>query len=258
MISADRISFRLLGPLEVWRSGERIEVGQRRPRVILGVLLLEAGRMVSLDRLTELSWYGQEPPRTARNSIQVCISTLRGALGETAPVVKSGGGYRIDVDRQLVDAHKFRDLVAKARDLGRERCVAVLREAAALWRGPILSGTFSDELRHQLTTGLDAERLAAIEMRIEAELTLGNQNAIIGELSDLASANPHRERLIGLYMLALYRDGQITRSLEVYREFRDRLDRELGLDPGPKLRDLEVSILQHSPDLITASTIFAS
>ncbi|MDG4798269.1 AfsR/SARP family transcriptional regulator [Micromonospora sp. WMMD1082] len=243
--------FRLLGSLEVHRHGRQVPIGARRHRVALGALLLEANRLVPIDRLTELIWPEQEPPRTARNAIQVSISTLRAALGDSAPIVKSGDGYQISVAPQAVDVHRFRDLVTRARDAEPARTVQLLREADGLWRGPVLAGTLADGARHRVATGLDEERAAAVEDRIDAELQLGHHHAVVGELFDLVRTYPHRERLFGLLMIALYRDGQPVRALELYQELRSRLIEEFGTDPGPELRRLETDILRQSAELLS-------
>jgi DNA-binding SARP family transcriptional activator len=240
--------FRLLGPLEVGRRGEHIHTGPRRQRLILGVLVLEAGRFVSSDRLAELIWCGREPPRSARNAVHVGVSLLRSLVRDVVPIEASAAGYRVDVDPESVDVRRFRDLIARARDLDPASQVGILREAEGLWRGAVMEGTFTHELRHLLCAGLSEERTLATELRMDAELRLGRHRAIIGELTDLTRAYPTRERLVGQLMLALYRDGQAVRSLDAYRNFHQRLAAEFGMDPGPALRQLEVSILRHSID----------
>ncbi len=236
---------------------EQVNLGVRRQRLIFGILALWAGQPVQLGRLITAAWSGQEPPATARNAIQICISRLRARLGDIAAIVTVGDGYRLDTDPGFIDLHRFRALAASARDLDGERRVAELRQAEGLWRGPVLSGELSDDARQRLCAGLNEERLAVIEERIDAELHLG-RHQLIGELTDLVRAHPTRERMIGHLMLALYRDGQAARALEVCRETRAMLADELGIDPGTLIRDLEVDILRQAPGLLgTARTPIA-
>lgn len=249
MATEHGLDFRLLGPLEVWRGDQRLDIGERRQRLILGMLLLDPSRSVRLDRLTDLAWLHESPPRTARNAIQVCMSRLRAALGDEAPIVHTGDGYAINVDRASIDLYRFRDLTSAARDVDGERRVELLRQAGDLWRGPVLDGTFTDDQRHLLCSGLDAEQAIAIERRIETELQLGRYADAIVELTELMQAFPTHERLARLTMLSLYRDGQASRALDVYRTFRDTLAETSGLDPGEELEALEVAVLRRTVDV---------
>ena len=242
-----RPDFRLLGSLQVWYEGAQVDVGLRRERLILGALLLERGRAVPLDRLVELTWADEPPPRTARNAVQVSISRLRTALGRAATIETEAHGYRLVVPPECLDLGRFRALVTAARGLDDARAAATLRDAELLWRGPVLAGTFPDELRSRLCTGLQEERLVAIEERMDIELRRGRHATVLGELNDLVRDHPTRERLVGALMLALYRSGHVARALEVFQLARTRLAEELGIDPGPRLCELELAILQRSP-----------
>ncbi len=245
---ASSLEIKLLGELDVRVGGTRITFGDRRHRVVLGLLLLEPGRAIQTDRLADLVWVGEEQPRTARNAIQVSISRLRTALGEAAPIVRSGDGYAIEVPRSAIDLFQFRDLVL---DVGGTATATVdlLRRACDLWRGPVLDGTFSDRLRDLVCGGIAEEYVVAVERRLELEIGLGRNAAAIVELASLVRAHPQREHLIGLYMLALYRDGQQARALDVYNSFRDALADSLGIDPGQSLQDLALSMLRGSAAL---------
>jgi DNA-binding SARP family transcriptional activator/tetratricopeptide (TPR) repeat protein/energy-coupling factor transporter ATP-binding protein EcfA2 len=244
----DSLDIKLLGELEVRLGGERVSIGDRRHRVVLGILLLDPGRAIQTDRLAHLVWLGEEMPRTARNAIQVSVSRLRAVLGEAAPIVRTGDGYAIEVPRSAIDLFRFRDLVP---DIGGTPAatVSLLDTAIGLWHGPVLDGTFSDELRSLLCGGIDEEYVVAIERRLEIEIELGRNAAAIVSLAPLVRRYPQRERLISLYMLALYRDGQGARSIEVYNGFRDFLADSLGIDPGPQLQELALSILRGAADL---------
>ena len=144
MATRDSLDIKLLGELEVWIDGDRISIGDRRHRVVLGILLLDPGRAIQTDRIADLVWLGEESPRTARNAIQVSVSRLRAALGDAAPIVRTGDGYAIDVPRSAIDLFRFRDLLP---DVGGTPAATVelLSRACQLWRGPVLDGTFTDE-----------------------------------------------------------------------------------------------------------------
>jgi DNA-binding SARP family transcriptional activator/tetratricopeptide (TPR) repeat protein len=248
------VAFRILGPLEVSIGGSPIEIAGRRQRLVLGVLLLAAGRPVSVDRLIELAWFDEEPPPSARNGLQVSLSRLRAAIGGTAEIITTGDAYRLEVDPLLVDVHRFRTMVVDSRLMTDDAAAAMLCRADALWRGPVLLDTIDDNLRDRICGGLEEERRTAVEERIDRELALGKHQRLISELVDLSRAHPTRERLIGQLMLALYREGRTQESLDAFRQARHALADQLGLDPSPTLRDLEFAILQHDPKLQPAGT----
>lgn len=246
---SDEPDIRLLGPVEVWHGADRVDLGGRRERLVLGLLALSVAEPVSASRLGEAVWSPRDPPPTARNAIQVSVSRLRAALGLLVPIVRVGDAYRLCVDAARIDLHRFRSAVITARALEDAARAASLQEADRLWRGPFLAAELTDEARSGPWAGVDEERVAAIEDRIETELRLGRHREAIVELTDLAAAHHTRERLVRLLMLALYRDDQGARALEVGRRTRARLAEDLGIDPGPGLRDLEVAILRHAPNL---------
>lgn len=250
----DETAIRILGPLEVRHRDQPVDLGVRRQRLIFGILVLWAGQPVQIGRLITAAWSGHEPPVTARNAIQICISRLRATLGGVASISTVGDGYRLDADPGVIDLHCFRQHVASARNVDGERRVAELRQAESLWRGPVLSGELPEDVRDWLCAGISEERVAALEERIEAELALGLHHQLIGELTDLVRAHPTRERMIGQLMLALYRDGQAARALQVCRETRALFSQELGIEPGALIRDLEVDILRQAPGLLGTVT----
>lgn len=241
--------FRVLGPLEAEACGTPVNLGFRRQRLILGLLLLENRRLVPTARLIDLAWFGQAPPETARNGIQVSISQLRSALQDVATFNAAGSGYRIDVEPDALDLHRFRTCLMAAREASGAERVALFRAAEREWRGQVLAGELSAELRLMLCAGLQEERIAAIEDRIATELQLGLHRQAAAELTGLIGLHPARERLAGYLMTALYRDGQSAAALEVARRTRAVLSAELGIEPGPELRDLELAILRQEPRL---------
>jgi DNA-binding SARP family transcriptional activator/tetratricopeptide (TPR) repeat protein len=242
-------AFRILGPLQARPDGNSVDLGIRRNRLILGVLLLRAGHPVGIGRLTELIWTDEAPPPSSRNAIQISISRLRSALSGSARIETVGDAYRLDVDHSLIDVFRFRALVAAASAQEAEARAVTLRAAEALWRGPLLANEIDDAGRHLLGGGLDEERTAAIEERIAAELDLGQHRRLIAELTDRVRANPTRERLVHQLMLALYRDGQGAAALDTFEQARTLLAERLGIDPGPELRELAVAILRQASHL---------
>ena len=248
-----RLEFRLLGPVEAWDDdGRRLDLGPRQQRFVLAVLLLEANRVVPVARLVELLW-PDEPPPSARHAIQVRVSALRGLLGESVPVVGDSAGYRIQVDPEAVDVHRFRARVSAARaaaDGGDDDgAVRLFRAALHLWTGQPLAGAVPEEVRDQLGHSLEEAHLVTVEDCLDAELRLGRHANVLDELTGLVRAHPTRERLVGQLMLALHRGGQTARALETARATRDHLADELGIDPGTALQDLELAILRDDPAL---------
>jgi DNA-binding SARP family transcriptional activator/tetratricopeptide (TPR) repeat protein len=240
--------FKLLGPFEI-EADEPVSIPRRRERCLLAVLLLEQGRGVSASRLAELLWDG-DPPSSARNALSTHVSRLRAALDPgLVRIDRSGSGYVLHTDPQRIDAHRFEDLVRQARDLPVPDRAPVLRSALALWRGRLLADLGSDQLRDWLGAGLEELRLAAVELRSEADLAAGRHTELIPELQCLVSTYPSRERFIADLMLALYRSQRQTDALAVYEDSRRVLADELGLSPGPELRELHERILRTDPVL---------
>jgi DNA-binding SARP family transcriptional activator/tetratricopeptide (TPR) repeat protein len=243
--------FRLLGQVEAVRQGRRIPLGRRRERCLLALLLLKAGAVVSTQRLLALLW--EDPAGTnARAQLHSHVSRLRKALSgdEQVQLVARDGGYLIDVDLETVDAHRFRVQVAEgqARRDPAERS-ALLRDALALWRGPVMADVASDQLRDRVAGDLTELRLIATELAVDAELDQGRHDEVIGELLALTFEQPTRERLTSRLMLALYRAGRQPDALAVYHRQRMRLADELGVDPSPELRDRYTAMLRHDTRL---------
>lgn len=243
--------FRLFGPFEVLERGQRLALGGAKQRALLAVLLLHRREAVSTDRLIDELW-GDRPPATAAKTIQVYVSHLRKALGDGL-LETHGHAYLLAAAPAQVDVDRFEALVADGRAaLGAgeaRRAAELLAGALELWRGPPLADFAYEPFAQSEMARLEEARLAALETRIEAELGLGRDAALIGELEALAREHPLRERLHELWMLALYRAGRQAEALEVYRTAHDHLDTELGLKPGPALRALEARILGHDPSL---------
>nr|MDT0659076.1 AfsR/SARP family transcriptional regulator [Micromonospora sp. DSM 115978] len=253
----DAVEIRLLGPVEAWSDGGRLDLGPRQQRFGLAVLALEVNHLVSVGRLVDLTW-PTGPPRTARHAVQVNISRLRAVLratrgAEAVALTTQGDGYALRGDPLIVDAHLFRDLLGRARRSVRDTDrVSLLRQALALWRGPALAGVGAPEITDTLTRGLTEERLAAEEECVDAELRAGNHLGVLGGLVELVARHPHRQRSVAQLMIAQYRAGLTADALATYRSARTAMARDIGLDPGRHLRDLEQAILRGDPGLDAA------
>lgn len=241
----DAPSFRLLGPTEVHGVSGSVDLGAPQQRCVLVALLLEAGRVVPVDRLIDLVW-PDDPPATARKAVQVYVSHLRRALADVpgAELVTVRPGYRMDADPADVDVHRFRALVrlAGASDAG--VAAEVLAEALALWRGPVVADMVTSPIRESLGASLEEERLHAVEERAAAEISLGRAQAVVAELTGYVAVYPLRERGYRLLMRALYYCGRQAEALGVYQLARVTLGERLGTEPGPELRALHEQLLR--------------
>ncbi|MFI7487810.1 BTAD domain-containing putative transcriptional regulator [Micromonospora echinaurantiaca] len=240
------MDFRLLGPFEARQDDRPVEFGSRRQeRCILGVLLLDPGRLVSTDRLIELLWHGQ-PPASARGAVHTYIGRLRASLApHRVRITTRGEGYLVEPDGHRIDVEEFSGLVHQASGTAdpAER-VRLLDEALGLWRGPLLADTADDELRGRLGRPIEELRLTGVELRAEARLALGHQVRVISELTPMVTRYPTRERLVASLMTALYRAGRQAEALQLYRTTRRTLVAELGVEPGMRLREVHRRILR--------------
>jgi YVTN family beta-propeller protein len=250
------LEFRILGPLEVRVDGATVQVGGPRQRALLTFLLLSANRVVSRDRLVEELMLDQ-PAAAANRTLTVQVSRLRKALvspgGGGPRLVARSPGYVLRVEPGELDLDAFERLLAEGREARESgeprRAAAALREADSLWRGRPLADLEFEPFARLEVERLAELRLAAIEERIEAELELGRHAALVPELEMLAADNPLRERLRGHLMVALYRCGRQADALEGYRVTRGLLAEELGLEPGPGLRAVQLAILRQDDKL---------
>ena len=253
-----RVTFGFLGTLEAHRDREPLVLGAGKPRAVLAMLLLRANEVVGTDRLIEDLWAGR-PPATAATALQNHISQLRRVLDTSDGELLSTqpAGYRLSIAPGRLDAERFDDLCRDGREAladGRPRQAAsLLREALALWRGPPLADFTYEPWAHDAIARLEELRLAALEQRIEADLALARHAELVGELESIVAEHPLRERLRGQLMLALYRCGRQAEALDVYLDTRRALVEELGLEPGPELRELHAAILDHAPSLAIAA-----
>jgi DNA-binding SARP family transcriptional activator/ABC-type branched-subunit amino acid transport system substrate-binding protein len=245
------VEFRILGPVEVVEGDRRLVLGGPKQRAVLAILLLHRGKVVSTDRLIDELW-DERPPVTAAKTIQVYVSNLRKALGN-GMLITQGRGYLLRTGPGQLDLDRFEALVDEARRALRDGKAQDgsdrFRQALTLWRGPALEDLASERFAQSARARLEEQRLAALEERIEADLALGEHAALVAELEALVREHPLRERLHLQLMLALYRSGRQAAALEHYQSARRALIDQLGIEPGPALRDLERSILAQDPAL---------
>ena len=238
-------SFSLLGPLAITVDGGPIELSGQKRRTLLAALLLRAGEVVPRDNLIDALW-GEDPPDTARNTLQVYVSQVRKLLPDGL-LETTANGYRLAVEPDAVDVFEFDRLTQAGRSAltigDAAGAVETLSRALELWRGPPTEVPQAEAVR------LEELRLTALEDRIDAELALGRHAQLVAELERLGAEHPLRERLRGQLMLALYRAGRQADALAVYQRARRTLVEELGIEPGESLRRLERAILEQDPSL---------
>jgi ABC-type transport system substrate-binding protein/DNA-binding SARP family transcriptional activator len=245
------LEFRILGRLEVHERGEPLPLGGTRQRALLALLVLRRRETVSLDRIIDELW-GESCPPTAAKTVQVYVSRLRKLLGDGV-IETRGHGYRLMVDAEQTDIDRFQRLGAQARaalEAGDVATAAAAAESAlAVWRGQPLEEVSAAPFAPAAMAELEEARLSVLEHRIEAQLQLGQGAGLTDELQRLVAEHPLRERLTAGLMLALYRSGRQAEALAAHRRTRAALDEQLGLAPGPELRELERRILVHDPSL---------
>jgi DNA-binding SARP family transcriptional activator len=247
------IEFRILGPLEVAVDGGLVTLPARQQRVLLSALLIDAGQVVSTDRLIDALW-GESPPPTAKAALHNVVAELRRLLSPGGePLTTRPPGYVVTVEDGRFDLREFEAALEQGRSALADGEYAVAaqrtRAALALWRGEPLADVTYETFAAPSIARLGEMRMVAMESRIEADLALGLHAELIGELRELVAASPMREVVRGQLMLALYRSGRQPEALDVYREWRERLGDELGLDPSPVLQRLEGAILRRDPSL---------
>ena len=248
------VVFGVLGPLDVSAGGHELELGSPQLRLVLAALLADANVVVSADRLIDVLW-GDEPPPSASSSVQKLVYRLRAFSdpGADDVVVTRPPGYVVHVDADIFDAARFERLVVEAQTLRQQGdpsgTVELLDYALQLWRGPAFGEFAVAEFARAEAARLEALRWTAIEERVEARLTLGAHEELVGELEVLVGESAFRERLWGELMLALYRSGRQAEALRAYARVRTLLGEELGIEPGMALRSLEEAMLLQKPEL---------
>ncbi|MEQ7008861.1 BTAD domain-containing putative transcriptional regulator [Actinopolymorpha sp. B17G11] len=253
-----KLSYRVLGPLEVSRGGRVLTIRAGKHRSLLAALLVSANRLVPVDELVERLW-GQNPPPTARATLATYVMRLRRILRTGAgdeeprrdPIRTRPEGYLIDAAPEQVDLGRFDQLLAEAdrHPHDPEAVLGLLADALRLWRGPALVDIPSESLQRDVAPRLEEQRLHTIERRIDTELALGRHAELVGELTALTTEHRLRERFWHQLMLALYRSRRQPDALDAYGRLRALLIDEMGLEPSTEIRALHLRILAEDPTL---------
>lgn len=253
------LEFRLLGPVEVTAGGSTVPLGGPKQRALLALLLLHRGEAVARDTLIDALW-GERPPASAATALHGYVSQLRKLLepdrrsgAPPAVLVTREPGYELRAEAEQIDVERFRRVATE----GRDRLAAgdpagastLLHEALALWRGPALADIAAEPALAADVARLEEERAAALGDRIDADLELGRHAALVGELEKVVGAAPLRERPRAQLIVALYRCGRQADALAAFRAARRTLVDEVGIEPGPALRELERLVLAQDPAL---------
>ena len=237
------VEFRLLGDVEACVSGRRLDIGHTRQRCVLAALLIDVNRPIPAEQLIARVW-ADDTPHRARNALSAYLSRLRRLLAEVSvPIAREPGGYLLTTDALSVDLHRFRDAVARARETTDPASAATLfDEALQLWRGEPFAALDTPWF-NDIRDSLEVERMSATLDRNDAALRAGRHADVLGDLMVQLHARPLDERLAGQLMLAQYRSGRQAEAMQTYRQMRDRLVDELGVDPSPPLRAVHQQIL---------------
>ncbi|MFF1420900.1 BTAD domain-containing putative transcriptional regulator [Streptomyces sp. NPDC058280] len=240
--------FQLLGPLSIAEGHDAVVLKPSKPSSLLAALLIHPDSVVSTGYLLRALW-DEDQPATARAALQSCVLRLRrlftkyGVTGNAIEAVP--GGYRMNADADTLDLVRFRVLVREAHAAGdAEGELYRLKEALTLWQGPLLANVPSQMLHRDEVPGLTEERLRTLERACDIELALGRCRQVLVDLWEAARQHPGRERFAEQLIEALYRTGRQAEALSEYRAVKGRLKEELGIDPGPSLQRLELSILR--------------
>ncbi len=247
------MEFRILGAIEVVTDdGRRLALGGSGPRALLAALLLRAGDAVSRASLIDALWAA--PPTSASHAVEVYASRLRRAIGKQR-IQSHGHAYRVEVESEELDLARFRCFARAGRtaltDGDAATAADLLSEALSLWRGDPVACLNGEPFAAETRGALDEERLTVTETLLDARLLLGQHEQLLPELRTLVSVHPTREHLRARLMVALYRGGRQIDALNTFRQLRDTLTSELGIEPGPELHLLQRRILAHDPTLNT-------
>ena len=251
----NRLEISTLGPLELRLDGRSLDLGTRKQRALLALLVINRGRTVSSDRIVTSLW-GEDAPPKRRQDVWVYISRIRKILHPLGSALRrEPGGYVLDVEEDSIDATRFERLVDEGIQLLTEDPPAaslVLGEALAAWSGRAFEEFDTEDFAAAETARLEESRLIALELRIEADLAWRDTGQLIPEIEGFVTAYPLRASLTCSLMLALYRRGRQADALRTYSQFASRLGDELGLEPPEDLKTLEEEILLGNPALLPA------
>jgi DNA-binding SARP family transcriptional activator len=250
---AGGLEFWVLGPTDVRRDGESVRFRGRRELALVALLAIEANRLVPTDRLIEDLW-GDAAPDGALRTLRVYVSRVRQALGDAGELlVTQPTGYLLRVAPEAIDALRFEALVREGRRQvaagDHTSAAATFQAALGLWRGPALADLTEVPSAVAEAARLEEARLAALEVRLDADLACGRHGELAAELDALTGAHPLRERFWGQRITALYRAGRQADALRAYQQLRSTLVEELGIEPSSALQHLEGAVLRHDPEL---------
>ncbi len=247
------MDYRILGPLQVVDAGTPIDIGSRQQRSLLALLLLHRNRMISTDRIIEALW--PDDPVGKERTLWVYISRLRAILepdrrahAKSRVLVTRDHGYSLVVEPLEVDAGRFEQLITAGRRLVKSdppEASRLLRDGLALWHGSVLEEFAYEDFAQAESVRLEELRLVALEDRIDADIRSLRHREVLGDLEKLALEHPHRERIVALLMIALYRSGRQADALRAFGSYRGRVGDELGIEPSPELKLIEEQVLLH-------------
>lgn len=241
------MAVRMLGPVELLDdAGRVVEIGAPKRRAVLAILASELDRVVSVDRLLDQVWDADPPPR-ARTALQGHVSALRKVLGPGLRLETRDPGYVLRGDPDMVDAHRFDLLTARAAAEDDLAATDTLRQALGLWRGSALADLAGMAFREPLAARFDDARRGALEARADRLLRLGRGAEAIADLTAEVSRNPLRESLARALVLCLYQDGRQAEAMQVYHDTRAQLAEELGVIPGAALQAAYQAVLRGEP-----------
>jgi serine/threonine protein kinase/DNA-binding SARP family transcriptional activator/Tol biopolymer transport system component len=246
------MEFLILGPLEVSDDGRKLALGGPKQRAVLAHLILRANRLVAADLLIDGLW-GEEPPESARNTLQTYVYRLRKVLGD-GRLEGRDGGYVLAAAPGEIDAARFEALVKQGKAQvasDPSAAAATLSDALSLWRADALADVTDEPSLRGEAARLEELRLSATEHRVSAEIAMGGHSTVVPELELLTARYPLRERMWANLMLALYRSGRQAEALSTFERARQVLVEELGADPSPELQSLHERILDGDPALGT-------
>ncbi|MFD1544572.1 AfsR/SARP family transcriptional regulator [Nonomuraea guangzhouensis] len=260
------LRFTVLGPVRAWRDGIELDPGPPQQRAMLGLLLVRAGRSVTLGEIVDVLW-GKNPPASAVNVVHRYVGMLRRLLEPALAVreegrwlIRDSGGYRLDVGPDEVDLLSFRRLTEEARRRQvsgePEAALKLLTGALALWRGPAATGIPAEVRAHPVFAALDREQLTSVQEAADLALRQSAADQVLGQLGETAARHPLDEPVQARLVLALAAAGRQAEALETWQAVRSRLADELGTDPGPELRAAQRQILsqQVTPTAVRTSS----
>jgi DNA-binding SARP family transcriptional activator len=247
------MDYRILGPLAAFDGERALSLGGTRQRSVLALLLLRANEALTRDVIIDELWAESAPP-TAAKVLQNCISALRKELPDGGAALRTvGSAYALEVAAEELDRDRFEQGLAKGRAAlaagENEEAAQQLRTALALWRGGPLADFSYERFAQDEIMRLDELHIEAVEDRIDADLACGRAEELVAELEGLVGRHPLRERLRRQLMLALYRTGRQAEALAAYRNARQTLLGELGIEPTRALQELQKAILGQDPAL---------